>query len=528
MKLQKDDLVSVIIPVYNTEKYLDECLESVINQTYKNLEIILIDDGSTDNSAKVCQKWADKDKRILFFTKENEGLGPTRNFGVDRSTGKWIAFLDSDDWWDREYVTILHDAATQGDAEVVDCNYCMIYEKGGGRKETNDFQSLGIELPHKLKYAYCMIGVTRRLIKSSLFKTYVIEQPAIRSEDGAVGLLISVLAKKIVSVNDVLYYYRKERDGAITSKNNSDRYEDVLAMHYLVNGFKKNSIYDKYYDVLKLSVAIFFSRVLISAWIQNYCLYDKLKRDYVDFMQKTFKYECQVMRMHIGSWNLMSAIRLLPHIQDINMSFQFSSLISIVSKNDFQLCEEHSNPMRRRMVKRDITAEFWTILEKESPDYLIMDFIEERHDILKISDGYITKSDALDKCIYNSDGVRVIHQGTEEWFSLWEKSCDEFVERVGKYLDTRKIIVVKNYLADRFGDVNQVTMYDNQKWIQEKNRVLEKCYTYMEKKYPMINYIDISEDEYYFTDAKYEYGVEPWYLNTLVNDKLAKRIETVI
>lgn len=94
----KDDLISVIVPVYNVEKYLHKCINSILNQTYKNLEIILIDDGSTDNSGKICDEYALKDNRIKVIHKENGGLSSARNAGLDICSGDYIGFVDSDDY----------------------------------------------------------------------------------------------------------------------------------------------------------------------------------------------------------------------------------------------------------------------------------------------------------------------------------------------------------------------------------------------------------------------------------------------
>ena len=116
------DLVSVVIPVYNVEDYLDECLESVVSQTYKKLEIVVVNDGSTDNSALKCREWQERDNRIRFYSKDNEGLGPARNFGIEKATGKWIAFLDADDWYDLQFVEKMLYAANQYDSDMVTCN----------------------------------------------------------------------------------------------------------------------------------------------------------------------------------------------------------------------------------------------------------------------------------------------------------------------------------------------------------------------------------------------------------------------
>ena len=99
-----EELISIIVPVYNVEEYLKECIDSIINQTYKRIEIILVDDGSTDKSGKICDDYAKIDKRIKVVHKENGGLSDARNVGISVSSGKYIAFVDSDDWVEKNYV----------------------------------------------------------------------------------------------------------------------------------------------------------------------------------------------------------------------------------------------------------------------------------------------------------------------------------------------------------------------------------------------------------------------------------------
>ena len=99
-----EDLVSIIVPVYNTEKYLSKCLDSIVNQTYKNLEIILINDGSTDNSKAICEDFAKKDKRIQVINKENSGVSVSRNKGLSLAKGNYIAFIDADDYAELNYI----------------------------------------------------------------------------------------------------------------------------------------------------------------------------------------------------------------------------------------------------------------------------------------------------------------------------------------------------------------------------------------------------------------------------------------
>lgn len=112
-------LVSVIIPIYNAEKYMNRCIDAVLNQKYKNIEVILINDGSVDSSKKICQKYCEKDNRVICISKNNEGVSKARNAGIKIATGKYLCFIDADDWIDIEYVEEYVLCAEDRDADLV-------------------------------------------------------------------------------------------------------------------------------------------------------------------------------------------------------------------------------------------------------------------------------------------------------------------------------------------------------------------------------------------------------------------------
>ena len=122
------DLVSVIVPVYQVEKYLRHCVQSIIEQSYENLEIILVDDGSTDRSGMICDQLAHGDERIRVFHKSNGGLSDARNFGVKQSSGAYIAFIDSDDAITSNYISYLYDLVKRHNADIACCDYQKIYD----------------------------------------------------------------------------------------------------------------------------------------------------------------------------------------------------------------------------------------------------------------------------------------------------------------------------------------------------------------------------------------------------------------
>ena len=116
-----NDKISIILPVYNVEKYLNKCIDSILNQTYKNFELIIIDDGSTDNSSTICDSYKN-DSRVIVIHQDNKGLSVARNKGIDMSTGNYITFIDSDDYIDSKYIEILYNIISNNNSDIVMCN----------------------------------------------------------------------------------------------------------------------------------------------------------------------------------------------------------------------------------------------------------------------------------------------------------------------------------------------------------------------------------------------------------------------
>lgn len=125
-----NDLISVIVPVYNVEQYLDRCISSIVNQTYTNLEIILVDDGSPDNCPTMCDNWAEKDCRIKVIHKQNGGLSDARNAGLAVASGEYIAFVDSDDWIDTQMYQLLYEAIINSKSDIASCGAKRVWLDG--------------------------------------------------------------------------------------------------------------------------------------------------------------------------------------------------------------------------------------------------------------------------------------------------------------------------------------------------------------------------------------------------------------
>ncbi len=202
-------LISVIVPIYNVEKYLDRCIKSIVNQTYQNLEIILVDDGSTDNSGKICDEYVKKDDRIKVIHKENGGLSDARNVGIENATGRLIGFVDSDDYIDKDMFELLNTDLTKYDADIAICNV---------KKENENAELLeecGLEEIRVFNKKEALKLLIKDLIKSYAWnKLYKIELFAkVRfpvgktMEDVATTYKIFEKAEKIVFEGNTYYHY---------------------------------------------------------------------------------------------------------------------------------------------------------------------------------------------------------------------------------------------------------------------------------------------------------------------------------
>lgn len=156
-------LISVVVPVYNVEQYLEQCVESIRQQTYRNLEIILVDDGSPDNCPKICDILAQKDKRIKVIHKENTGTADARNIGVEQANGDYIIFVDGDDWIHKDLISIFYRTLIESSATAVSCEYKITNGEVKEKKIFIDYKiSTGLEatewcLYQKIKNGPCAI-----------------------------------------------------------------------------------------------------------------------------------------------------------------------------------------------------------------------------------------------------------------------------------------------------------------------------------------------------------------------------------
>lgn len=206
--------VSVIVPVYNVEKYIKKCLNSLVNQTLDEVEIVVVNDGSPDNSQKIIDEYTKKYKNIKSYVKENGGLSDARNYGIKRATGKYISFVDSDDYIRKDMLEKMYNYAIQKNFDVVVCDSINVYSDGTEIliKSNNNYSDDDVK-----NYIISPPMACTRLFKKSIFDKIEFKKN-IYYEDLEMTPKVVNLTKKIGFVSDGLYYY-VQRDGSIMKQN---------------------------------------------------------------------------------------------------------------------------------------------------------------------------------------------------------------------------------------------------------------------------------------------------------------------
>jgi glycosyltransferase involved in cell wall biosynthesis len=288
------ELVSVIVPVYNVEHYLVRCVESLINQTYQQIEIILVNDGSKDKSGVICNQLATQDKRIVVIHKMNGGLSSARNEGLKHCKGGFISFLDSDDWYDHETFTKGMDIIKENDADIVfwscvkeyqnDKHYVksintreekLIFE--GNRLNRLQRRTIGLtgdELRQPTKTDVFISAWGKIYKRKLIFESEVefIDTKIVGSEDVAFNIEMFNRASKIVYLNEFLTHYWLENENSLTKNHGSTLYPRFNLYFWIDNYIKVNSLDSTYKQALENRFALsLINNVLSISSNRNKC-----------------------------------------------------------------------------------------------------------------------------------------------------------------------------------------------------------------------------------------------------------------
>lgn len=240
--------ISVIVPVYNVEKYLDRCVQSLFNQTYENIEIVLINDGSTDRSGEICDRYAQEDSRVKVLHQEYNGVADARNKGVAMATGEYVIFLDGDDEADREYVGKLYKTLKENDLDIAQC--CLLRIRNGqpiNKLEVKEGVRIfnGIEMQMKTfdRDRYFCNVVCGKLFKKELFEGLSFPYGRINEDESMIYRLM-FKSKRVGIIDDYLYYYHYNGDSITEKKYNIHRLDAFYMLEEKFAFYKEQGLED--------------------------------------------------------------------------------------------------------------------------------------------------------------------------------------------------------------------------------------------------------------------------------------------
>lgn len=283
--------VSIIVPVYNVELYLERCLESIVNQTYTNLEIIIVNDGSTDNSLEICEKWKNIDNRIKVKSIENNGVSNARNVGISMVTGDYLYFADSDDYLEPDIIEFLLKNSVNNDADVVRCGFVMEFDNGTKENYGNDectisnYDNKVIDL---IVNDYISGALWNKLYRFSAVKEYRFDVAYDSSEDLAYNYSILKSINKIVNVPDAKYHHFIRQNSITHSAFGYGAFSIISAKQIILNDQKDNQ--NTYKQCVRSYIDSAFI-VLTGCLSHNACMdrYDDLRASILEHKKTILK-----------------------------------------------------------------------------------------------------------------------------------------------------------------------------------------------------------------------------------------------
>lgn len=265
--------VSIIVPIYNTEKYLKRCIDSLVNQTLDSIEIILVNDNSPDNSLDIMKKYKKKypDKIVLIDSKVNKKQGGARNLGLNVANGEYIGFVDSDDWVDITMYEKLYNEATRDDCCVVDSDYYEASSQSIIFCRTSNYKSqIGNITDSKIKSLIKHHGrMWTKIFKSDLFNKIKFPEDLFY-EDNEVMPILMTQVKKMGKVDEYLYYYFVDNLESTTTKSDYRTFDRLITSRNMIERFKDLSLYEKYKNEIDYRFIRLYYLNTINAYIKKF------------------------------------------------------------------------------------------------------------------------------------------------------------------------------------------------------------------------------------------------------------------
>lgn len=534
-------MVSVIIPVYNTEPYLEECFCSVANQSYRDLQIIIINDGSMDGSDAICRKWEKEDARIRYIKKKNEGQGAARNLGIQMAEGEYIMFVDSDDYLDSGLVEQARRRMAEQNADI-----CVFPNRYVGSMEKE------WPLEYKTREAASMkdggepLGRLVPLLCNKMFSAKLVKSSGVRMqnrmcEDLMFNTQMYVRAARICYLDEPFYNYRYQREGNLSTEY-SRYYEVEESVEELLENLEQDGYLESYrMQMYEVSFNIFKDILFRLSKREDLKIPVRVKAQYPIFfnaykncLNKWFSSWLDIglqdkTYLLAGSYNLRVILHAMLLNEDrVKEDYGSSSMISMMSypagKEAIASPTGLRNAYRERCVVQDMNKTFYKKKDAGEIDYIVIDLLEEINDLVQLDDGcYITDSAFLQE--YQRDDLkqyRRIPFLCEERRVLFIRYLKDFAKKV-RNLHFSSMIIVKNFLCERYAVYyDTYEAYGHTDRIRKINRELEWCYEKLSEYLPDAVVTDASGFQHLvFTHGEFPFGCEPFYYNQGYYQKMA-------
>lgn len=538
--------ISVIIPVYNTAIYLKQCLNSVINQSLKDIQIILINDGSTDNSGDICRDYQKMDPRIVYIESDNKGQGNARNIGVSLAEAEYIMFVDSDDFLELNTMENYFSFAKSKNADICDFNY-FLYDDSFNKditvfKHEVKFEDAVNVNSHREVLSLMSPVLCTKIIRKEIVTKNNIHMKNHMCEDMSYLAQIYLHSDRICQTDFAGYHYRFKRPGNLSL--NMDRYYELnKSISELITHAKQWKYWSFFWsDIFQLSFKLYkdmLNRVNgiredISGITQKRysdlldSFYLSIKNNFQEKVDLSF---LKKRYMIFGSYNLRLAVHFILLENNMLLKDYSASTIESVISNDCSKYFENFfsftiNKYRSRLIKQDLQKDFFNELIEIKPDILLIDLLEEINDLIVLDDNSVfTRSDYLPNYICSSLPIKKhISILSPERDNIFFNSASKFCELLNKS-DTQ-VFVIENYLCEKHSDrYDQREDFPRKDYICKINKKLKEYYSFIEKQ--LHSPIIVSKqqvDSYRFTVNSFEYGCVPYYYNDAYYHKIALEI----
>lgn len=532
-------MISIIVPVYNTKNCIGKCIESICGQTYSDLDIVIVDDGSTDGTSDLLKEYAKKDKRIRIFTQKNSGQGVARNKGIEQAAGEYIFFADSDDWLEPDAIEALYDSIVANGSDIAVCNFfkTRIDEETVATTIQEAFEGI-IYSRCDSNYVFNISSYPfGKLFKKELLDKCNFSFPVHFYEDVSAIPVLLATAEKISFVKEAKYYYRNHSGSTVYAV---DKIKDrITCMYSLVENFKKNNCYEKYsreldeYIVRRIAINV---RMMKSAFRQYEKWFIKEQNDFLanNFIDDGRQYK-NLKVAAWGSFNSYTISKILMRSDPgeiITDYYGGESIVSLFGKKNSKMnfVNIHAeNQFRFNAVKNDFTGSFLhrSIAEFADCDIFIVDFLEERYGIGYYEGNYFTISEAFTS-MEKDMGFCFEEISSDEHLRIWKEKAADFAQLLEQYFHDAKIVLLKMKLSEFYGYKGKETLFPNIEQIRRTNHMLDVLYDCFEEICTRAISVDMSKEDFYYTHAEFRHGCHPWHLSQWAYTKIANIIKSLV